>query len=210
MTAASLRKKFKSKSFDQNHSIRIHRAISWIKLAEKTESLDVSFISYWIAFNSCYAQEIKDLKSKSERERLKEFVQNLTSYDAPRFYNLFWEIFTGPVRMLIDNVYVFEPFWSYQRGEINDYQGLHKKSIADATKYLSNNQIEPLMQLILERLYSLRNQLIHGGSTFESKLNRKQLKDARKLLSHLVPTIVDIMMEATDVEWGPITYPVIE
>jgi hypothetical protein len=66
------------------------------------------------------------------------------------------------------------------------------------------------MQLILERLYSLRNQLIHGGSTFESKLNRKQLKDARKLLSHLVPTIVDIMMEATDVEWGPITYPVIE
>ena len=43
---------------DKNDIIRLHRAISWLKCAENnSEDIDLKFISLWIAFNACYADE---------------------------------------------------------------------------------------------------------------------------------------------------------
>ena len=65
------------------------------------------------------------------------------------------------------------------------------------------------MEVVLERLYTLRNQLIHGGSTYNSKLNRTQLRDACNILQLLVPIIIDIMLENGEHDWGVIAYPVV-
>ena len=49
-------------SFREGFSLRIHRGLSWIQRAEKEEKdPDASFVFYWIAFNSIYADlEAKD------------------------------------------------------------------------------------------------------------------------------------------------------
>jgi hypothetical protein len=205
----ALTKKLKNSSVDENHKIRIHRAISWLKSAEKSTIPDIQFVSYWIAFNSCYANEIKNLQAKSEKEMLKQFLEHLIIHDSDRIYNLLWEKFTSSIRILLENKYVFEPFWAEQRGEINHYESLFKKSQEDASKYLSKKNVSGLLYLILERLYCLRNQLIHGGATFESKINRATLKDACRVLQALIPILIDIMIEHED-DWGKIAYPVVD
>ena len=83
------------------------------------------------------------------------------------------------------------------------------KSITAASNCLSKQNIEGLLEIVLERLYTLRNQLIHGGATYNSKLNRAQLRDACNIMQLLVPIIIDIMLENGEHNWGEIAYPVI-
>lgn len=210
MTTTQLTRKLKTLALPETLTIRIHRSISWLKSAEKQEeNLDLKFISLWVSFNACYAVDINGLNSKSEKAKLREFTSSLVQFDQNRLYNLFWEKFSGPVKVLIENKFVFEKFWEYTRGESDDYQVAFNKSIAQATNCLSKQNIEGLLEVILERLYTLRNQLIHGGATYNSKLNRTQLRDACKIMQLLVPIIIDIILENGQHDWGEIAYPVV-
>ena len=210
MNPPQLSRKLKASTLPENLTIRTHRAISWLKNAEKQEdNLDLKFISLWIAFNACYAVDLNGIISKPEKAKLREFTSSLVQFDQNRLYNLFWEKYSGPVRVLIENKFVFEKFWEYNRGEIEDYLPAFNKSIGTALNCLSKENIEGLLEIVLERLYTLRNQLIHGGATFNSKLNRSQLKDACNIMQLLVPIIIDIMLENGEHDWGEIAYPVI-
>ena len=210
MTIVKLSRKLKETIITEILTIRIHRAISWLKSAEKQEgNLDMKFVSLWVSFNACYAVDINGLSSKSEKAKLRDFTSSLVEFDRTRLYNLFWEKFSGPVKVLIENKFVFEKFWEYTRGESDDYQLAFDKSITHATNCLSKQNIEGLLEVVLERLYTLRNQLIHGGATYNSKLNRAQLRDACNIMQLLVPIIIDIMLENGEHDWGEIAYPVV-
>lgn len=210
MTSAQLSRKLKASNLPETLTIRIHRAISWVKSAEKQDgNLDMKFLSLWIALNACYGVDLNGINSKSERAKLREFTSSLVLYDRSRLYNLFWEKFSGPVRVLIENKFIYEKFWEFNRGEINDYLTPFNKSITTAHNCLSKENIEGLLEIVLERLYTLRNSLVHGGATYNSKLNRTQLRDASNIMQLLVPIIIDIMMENSNHNWGDIAYPVV-
>jgi hypothetical protein len=210
MTSTQLSRKLKASELPETLTIRIHRAISWIKSAEKQDgNLDMKFISLWIALNTCYAVDLNGISSKPERAKLRDFTTSLVLYDRSRLYNLFWEKFSGPVRMLIENKFVYEKFWEFNRGEIQDYLTPFNKSITTAHNCLSKENIEGLLEIVLERLYTLRNSIVHGGATYNSKLNRVQLRDACNIMQLLVPIIIDIMIENKDHDWGDIAYPVV-
>ena len=57
-------------SIDENHAIRLHRAISWLRCAEKysDKDEDIAVIALWIAFNSCYAIDEQNYSSKPEQD----------------------------------------------------------------------------------------------------------------------------------------------
>jgi hypothetical protein len=189
---------------------RIHRAISWLKCAEEIDdNMDLKFISLWIAFNSCYAMEENSI-SLNEQQRFKIFINKLVTHDVDdRFYNLMWLKFPANIRLLIENKYVFKPFWDYNRGDKVDWHKLLQISIVNAHQYLSNQKVDLLLEIVLDRLYTVRNQLIHGGATFKSKVNRAQVNDGANMLSLLVPLIIDIMLENIDEDWGTVYYPVV-
>ena len=75
---------------------------------------------------------------------------------------------------------------------------------------LSSGNTPMLLGVVFNRLYTLRNQLIHGGATWNSKVNRKQLHDCVSLLHKLIPQIISLMMEHPDTLWGDACYPVVE
>ena len=75
---------------------------------------------------------------------------------------------------------------------------------------MANQQVPELLGAVLDRLYTVRNQLIHGGATYQSKVNRSQVKDASEILSFLVPLMIDIMIKNINEDWGTINYPVID
>lgn len=192
-------------------AIRLHRAISWLNCAEDNESnLDLCFLTQWIAFNSCYAMEANIDQQKTEREKFRQFVGKIVSYDAEkRIFNLLWDKFSGPVRLLIENQYVYKIFWDYQRGEAVEWEKSFRRSIEDANKHLSTQNVPALLEIVLDRLYILRNQLFHGGATYKSKVNRSQLVDGTRILEILIPIVIDIMLQNQDEDWGRILYPVI-
>ena len=77
-----------------------------------------------------------------------------------------------------------------------------------AHKALKDKNTELLLSIILDRLYVLRNQLVHGGATYKSKVNRAQVKTGKNLLLELIPLFVEIMFNEAD--WGTIYFPVMD
>ena len=195
----------------ENDIIRLHRAISWVKCAEETNNTDLKFITLWIAFNACYADNDNHNMALTEKKRFKDFISRLVLLDKQElFFKLLWFKFSGPVRLLIDNKFAYKQFWDAQRGEKVDWERLFNQSKIDSRNYLANQQVPELMGLVLDRLYTVRNQLIHGGATYQSKVNRSQVKDASEILSFLVPLMIDIMITNINEDWGTINYPVID
>lgn len=209
-----LKKKLKALigRLDESDVIRLHRAISWVKCAEDQQNnTDLKFITLWIAFNACYANNDAIEYTLSEKKRFKDFIERLVKSDKEeRFFKLLWFKFSGPVRLLIDNKYAYKQFWEAQRGERIDWERLFKQSKIDSRNYLAHQQVAELLSLVLDRLYTVRNQLIHGGATYKSKVNRSQVKDAGEILEFLLPIIIDLMLTNIDENWGVINYPVFE
>ena len=212
MSSADLKRKLKQhKDTPETLAVRLHRAISWLKCAEEnTSNHDLQFLSLWISYNACYAIDEKMEDNFTERKQFNEFISKLVSHDhEKRFYNLLWQKFSGPVRMIIENQFIFKPFWDAQRGENVNWKKLFDKSNEDANRFLSKNEVGKLIEVVLDRLYMLRNQIMHGGATYKSKVNRAQVRDACNILKLFIPIIIDIMMENRNEDWGDIYYPVV-
>ena len=114
--------------------------------------------------------------------------------------------------MLLDNKYIFQPFWDFHNGKISETEWEKAFFLAkDKLLYaLEEKKTDKVLTGLFQRLYTLRNQILHGGSTFNSKVNREQVKDGCNILSFLIPVMLEIMMKHhDDIEWGKPFYPVI-
>ena len=196
-----------------NLNLRVHRALSWLQRAEMAEDEDGRFIFLWVAFNAAYATEIDDDRRLSEQETFKAFLEKLCELDAhQQIEQLVWQEFSGSIRILLDTPFVLQSFWDYHSGKISEAQW--KERLAQgkkmATQALASSNTPQLLGVVFNRLYTLRNQLIHGGATWNSSVNRKQLKDCANLLGKLVPVIIELMMTHPDTLWGDACYPVVE
>ncbi|WP_404992065.1 hypothetical protein [Cupriavidus pauculus] len=194
-------------------TLRIHRALSWLNRAEQAEDVDGKFIFLWIAFNAAYAQELDDSDRTSDKATFTAFLQKLCDLDTSRrIDDLIWKEFSGSIRALLDNPYVFHLFWEFQRGRIDESEW--KARFASAKKSgqsaLASGNTLVLLSVMFNRLYTLRNQLIHGGATWGGKVNRDQLRDCTRLLGKLVPVIIALMMDNPNALWGDAVYPVVD
>ncbi len=193
-------------------TLRIHRALSWLNRAEWADDVDGRFIFLWIAFNAAYAQEIDDGERGSDKAAFLAFLEKLCGLDTTkRIDDLIWREFSGSVRALLDNPYVFPQFWDHQRGRLSEAEWKERFNQAKkaAQLALGGSNTPALLSIIFHRLYVLRNQLIHGGATWGGKVNRDQLRDSTSLLAKLVPLIIALMMDHPETLWGEAVYPVV-
>ncbi len=192
--------------------LRVHRALSWLARAEKERSDDdARFVFLWIAFNAAYATENHD-GELTEASSFRTFLRTLVKLDASgRLGHLVWREFPGSIRMLLKNEFVFKDFWQYQNGLLtaDEWESHFKKSRRAAELALAGGDTLKVLLIVLKRLYVLRNQLIHGGATWNSAVNRDQVRDCANLLGKLVPIIIEIMMDHPQHNWGAATYPVV-
>ena len=194
-------------------AIRLHRSVSWLLCAKNQENdWDLQSITLWIAFNACYGVDDEQDKTLNERKIFNRFIEKLVENDREaKIYNLLWFKFSGPVKALIKNRYLFQPFWNAQHEGLDQsgWEESFEKSNKAAFHFLANEQVSPLLSIVLDRLYVLRNQLMHGGATYQSKVNRDQVRDGCHMLLELMPCIIEIMMEADKEDWGDIYFPVV-
>lgn len=189
---------------------RLHRAISWIARAEQeADDPDARYIFLWIALNAAYAREMGT--GETERSRFREFIEVVVVLDEPRrLHDALFKQFSGPIRTLIENRFVFEPFWTALR--THDGSGRWEErftaSRKSATEAIVSGETASVLAIVFDRLYVLRNQLVHGGATWGSSVNREQVRDGVAILGTLVPRVVEIMLECTTADFGEVLYPV--
>jgi hypothetical protein len=198
-------------------TLRVHRALSWLRRAEDEESDgDVRFILLWIGFNAAYAGDVSHSSGpddRSERDRFLAFFRTLVSFDARhRLYDMVWDRFPQEIRLLLDNRYVFAPFWLHQNG-VPGYSNWEDRLVGASVainKALKAHDTASLLSLLFDRLYVLRNQLVHGGATWNSSTNRDQVRDGAALLGCLLPIFIDLMMDNPEHDWMMPHYPVVD
>ncbi len=197
-------------SMSAAHATRLHRAVSWLRCAEQYADTDedMSFIALWVSFNSCYSVN-DDEPNHNFWGDFEAFASKLVKLDADqKIYNCLWFNFSNFVRLLIDNKWVYEPFWRSQRQGDDRWQRAFDDDQKAAYRALANNRVPMLLSIVMGRLYTLRNQLVHGGATWQSGVNRDQVRDGKRMLLELMPIIIEIMFNESE-DWGEIYYPVI-
>ena len=202
-------------SYSEYLGVRVHRALSWLNRAEQcTDDADGQVIFLWIAFNAAYANDIAEEYRLREQAMFAQFLTRLCDLDnqQQRLKNLVWVEFPSSIRILLGNQHVFQAFWDHQNGKISEeeWQDRFSRANAAASTTLSRENSAGVLAIALSRVYTLRNQLIHGGSTWNSKVNRDQIRDCAKLLGCLVPIVIEIMMDNHDELWGQPCYPVVK
>lgn len=206
-------------------TLRVHRALSWLVRAHREEDdLDTRFILLWIGFNAAYAGDLeraleedegvrRRLGAASERARFDGFFRTLVTLDRDgRIYKALWSRFPQEIRILLDNRFVFAPFWKHHAGLPG---GAGWEITFEAAKRAANTALAAgdtpvVLSILFDRLYVLRNQLLHGGATWNSAANRAQVRDGAAVLGHLLPLFIDLMMDNPGEDWAMPLYPVIE
>lgn len=131
----------------------------------------MAFVCLWIAFNAAYAQDLGDGANgaTSERQAFRNVMADVCTLDEGNaLAALVWQVFPDPIRLLLDNQYVFQPFWDALNnprsdGSIPD----HWREAVDESRQrvhrtLTQQDTERVRYEVFVRLYTLRNQLMHG------------------------------------------------
>lgn len=200
-------------SYPQALSLRVHRALSWLNKAEQCEDYDSQFIFLWIAFNAAYAQHFDAAQDFCERGLYQEFLAKIGLLDSSKkLSEIVWSQYSTSIRMILNNQYIFQAFWKFQSGQITEEQWRKEQSKAKtaANNALASGDTTTVLSILFSRLYTLRNQLLHGGATYNSLANREQLRDCTLLLSGIVPVVIELMMDGADQIWGDAIYPLVE
>ena len=200
--------------FDPPLGLRAHRAISWIRGAERAGAdgdEDTAFIGYWIAFNAAYVQPPQLQQRWQDKELFRAYFERVVRLDAKGvIYEAVWDRFDGPIRTLLDNQFVYQPFWRWRHGEAGyaNWRESFARHRREVNRALAKQDTAAVLKTLFDRLYVLRNQLIHGGATWRGGVNRGQVRDGAAIMAALVPHFVDLMMDHPDENWGQPPYPV--
>ena len=178
--------------------------------------------------------------ARKEWDKLQGFLKNLIEEDTKwMIRNLLWGrklsdrqgdgLLYGPVPRLLRNQYVYCYFWYYvhnrrehrfaaERGgwlkalrEANDISMDH---LCKSETFVASEEVLYVLEQVFSRLYTLRNQMVHGGTTCgpEGK-GREQIADGTTVMEALVPAILEILQTHIDESdsnsglWGPVAYP---
>ena len=190
--------------------LRIYRAIRWMERAEKeTEDPDAAFIFYWVAFNAAYARDMPD-EDLSEREEFGRFIARIDLVDKRNIIEGYIILKNREtVLNLVNNQYLFRDFWRHHHDN-SKAAGWEQKlieSVRHTGFQLGHGDTVGVLTTLFDRLYVLRNQLVHGGATWNSSVNRSQVQDGARIMGFLVPAFIDLMMDNAYVFSDPPYYP---
>jgi len=201
--------------YPQSLSLRVHRALSWLDRAEReTEDADARFIFLWVAFNAAYANNLEDRQNIGEQRLFSEFLGKLADSDKDQqLYMLLWDRYAKDIRAFVDNQFVYKHFWDFQNGLMTEEQwqeSFDKSKKAFAASLGKKMDTKTMLSILFQRLYVLRNQLVHGGATWNGKVNRSQVESGAAILQDIVSVVINLMMNNPNQTWGDPIYPVVE
>ena len=204
--------------FDNDVWLRIYRSLSWLQRAEMQcwEDLDAKFIFYWIAFNSAYGRDIPSERLMDDREPEKsvfmDFFRKAEFVDVRnKLHRYVFSSIPQTMESLVANKFVFRDFWEHRNGRgHSDWRTRLDESVDSMRIDMHRRDSVRVLTTVFERLYVLRNQLMHGGATWNSQVNREQVELAVNIMGYTMPVFIDLMMDKPHVfDEGIPHYPLV-
>lgn len=192
----------------QNWQIRVHRSLSWLKRATDftDEQPEARYLFLWIALNSLYSRwngekNVPDFDARARRD----FLRRLCGLDSAAVGAMLRENH-GLVRKVLGNPFLSNVFWREPQNPAA--KGWATEDEKHLSRNLHTGQWCRALEQVVDRLYVLRGQIVHGASTGGSRLNRTTLKYCLETLAALVPRIVQIVIErGCNDDWPELCYP---
>lgn len=198
--------------YSEAFNLRIQRALSWLKKSIELEhDYDFQFISLWISLNALYGRETSE---RLKQQDLELFFQHLYAGDQEkRIILILWDKHSAALQGLLDNTYMTPYFWDYQHGKISrdSCHAAIRQEKQEVQAALQHKDPLTLLRILFHRLATLHQQILQGGVSYASVLNRKQMQDSCRLLSTLLHAFLYILLENAEVtDSGQPFYPVVQ
>jgi hypothetical protein len=204
-----IKERLKADEHNQPILIRLHRCFSWLQCAEDAsgaDDLDSRLIHQWIAFNALYGRwNVERREPEADRPSWHLFLDRIAGFDQGKTLQTVLVKQRKLVMAILDDAYLTTFFWedpSEERARKS------KKTKFDARTWYVEAKYDLLLRRVMERVYLLRCQLVHGAATHDGQLNRKSLHRCVSMLGHITEAIVSVTMDhGADEDWGPLCYP---
>lgn len=193
-----------------NHAtaIRMHRAFSWLARGEQAgdDDSDVVLVCLWIGFNGLYGQwDPARREPLPDRESWRRFMDRVLELDQSGHLAGMLRAQRELVMQVLGDPFVSSFFWE-EPSELR--AGKATKARFDARTWYLEERWGLLAQRLIERIYLMRCQLVHGAATFGGKLNRQSLDRCTKMLRHLLAAVLLVIIDhGADEDWGEMCYP---
>jgi hypothetical protein len=212
LSVRDLRRKWKPhKDRLKSHptAIRFHRACSWLEKAQQLNAAvdaDLVLVNQWIALNALYGRwDANACEPLSDRESLRQFLDRVLQLDKPNNLGQLLVSHKPLVLSILEDEYLASFFWKAPSPDSKRQARNHKHKALSL--YVEKNWTL-LLDRLLERIYLLRCQLIHGAATCGGKLNRTALRRATTALRQLLPALLLVIVDhGADEDWGLLCYP---
>ena len=191
--------------------VRVHRACGALEQAERLEAAgergceDAALVFRWVALNALYGRwdEERGMPTK-DREALDRFTSECARSDQERL-SAALEPVIELARDLVENTFLNERFW--RAGEWDSVRP-EKGRVRKLLEAKREGRHGAALHQVLIVAYFLRCQIVHGGATLGSKVNRVTVVPAGEVLRLVVPQLTALVIEhGLEMEWGEICYP---
>ena len=190
----------------QNFQIRVHRSLSWLERAlgsDAEQEPDGRLLFGWIAFNALYGRWDEDAGfAAKDRDSWQTFLQGVIKADGKGVIGRRLVELRQPVLDLLDNKFLDPQFWRNPSVKAN------RKAFFNAQSDFVEGRWLSLAIAAIDRVYTLRGQIVHGAATRGGKLNRSTLRLSCQVLEGLLGPLLEIVIDqCADDDWPPICYP---
>lgn len=189
--------------------VRIHRAFSWLSRAEQladSDALDDRLIFLWIAFNTLYGQWDQELREPGrDKPSWQRFLSRVMELDAEGRIATLIQQERELILSLLGDPYLSAFFWQ-EPGEVRAAKS--RKPRYDALTWYTQSRWGMILDRVMERVYLLRCQLVHGAASYGGTLNRGAIHRCAAMLQRvLIVVLLVIIDHGGDEDWGPLCYP---
>lgn len=192
--------------------VRIHRACKALGQGERAESdgtaegQDASIVFRWVALNALYGDWDWDAGMPArDRQSLDRFTSEISRVDTEERIRQTLEAHGDDARSLLESPFLIERFW--RDGEWDQVRPQRGRA-RNFNEELREQRAGAALHRVLMVLYFLRCQIVHGGATMGSSVNRVTVDPAARLLKALSGQIIAVSIhKGLEMSWGELCYP---
>lgn len=190
-------------------NVRFHRACSWLKRSlEAWHEFDddVALVFGWTCLNALYGRwDPVAHQPENDRDGYGRFFERLLGLDTHHRIVDVLQDEKPLVMSIIEDAYLNKHFWhdpDAERGRRPD-----RWAYKTRTDYV-DGAWQRILSPLLDRIYLLRCQLVHGAATSDSRLNRDGVRRCAQMLHHLSIAALDVYIDSgASTDWGKLCYP---
>jgi len=189
--------------------IRFHRACSWLAESElliDRQEYDSALIHQWIGFNALYSRwDAVRQEPLLDRQTWTEFLRRIVALDRDSLFSDFLQDHKPQLFQLLENGYLTKYFWRDPHAANSSRAG---NGVFKARDYYLAGKWHLILEEILDRVYLLRCQLMHGAASRNSKLNREALSQCVATMDEFLKLVLFVWTQTGyDQDWGLLCYP---